>query len=225
MSAELLDCVEINPESDPASVIIWLHGLGADGQDFEAYAAAIQLPASLAVRYVFPTAPRRAVTVDMGTVDCAWFGIPDGEVSGNMDLDGIESSVQHLRNLIQRELDRGIPAERILLAGFSQGGTIALHAALGYEKRLAGVLAMSAYLPTSAALEQACRDVNREVPIMMAHGEQDPLIPIARVENARDALSRMGYTVEWYTYPMRHHVCIEELADIRKWLLEVLLPA
>lgn len=224
MSDQLLDCVEINPESDPASVVIWLHGLGADAQAFEAYAAAVQLPASLAVRYVFPNAPKRLVTVELGTVDRAWFDIPDGEVSGNMDLDGIQSSVQHLRNLIQRELDGGMPSERILLAGFSQGGTIALQTALGYEKRLAGVLAMSTYLPTSTALEKACRDVNREIPIMMAHGEHDPLIPVAQVANARDVLSRMGYVVEWYTYPMSHHVCIEEFADIRKWLLEVLRP-
>jgi len=224
MSAGLLDCVEIDPESDPGHVVIWLHGLGADGQDFEVYASIVQLPASLAVRYVFPTAPKRSATVSMGTVDRAWFGASDEDVSGQVDLDGIEASARHLRNLIQRELDGGMPSEKILLAGFSQGGTIALYTALGYEKRLAGVLAMSAYLPTSKFLEKVCRDVNREIPIMMAHGEQDPVVPIAQAENARDVLTRMGYAVEWYTYPMTHHVCIEEFADIRQWLLAVLQP-
>jgi len=224
MSADLLDCVEIDPESDPAYVVIWLHGLGADGQDFKVYASMLQLPASLAVRYVFPTAPERLVTVPMGVVDKAWFDTIDGDVSGKLDLEGIAASAQYLRDLIQRELDGGMPSEKILLAGFSQGGTIALHTALGYEKRLAGVLAMSAYLPTSKFLEEECRDVNREIPIMMTHGEQDPVVPIAQAENARDALTRMGYAVEWYTYPMTHHVCIEEFADIRQWLLAVLQP-
>lgn len=224
MSTKLLNCVEIDPDSDPAHVVIWLHGLGADGEGFKAYAAAVQLPKDLAVRFVFPTSPKRSVTVCLGTSDFAWFDMPDGDVTGKMDLDGIEASVQHLRNLIQRELDRGMPPEKILLAGFSQGGTIALLTALGYEKRLAGVLAMSAYLPTSEALEKECREVNRQIPIMMAHGELDPVIPIPVAEKARDALICMGCTVEWYTYPMTHHVCIKEIADIRKWLLRV-LPA
>jgi len=222
MSTELLNCVEIDPDSDPAHVVIWLHGLGADGKDFKAYAAAVELPEDLAVRFVFPTAPKRSVTVCLGTSDFAWFDMPTGDVTGKVDLDGIEASARHLRNLIQRELDRGMPPERILLAGFSQGGTIALHTALGYSRRLAGVLAMSAYLPTSEALEKECRDVNRQIPIMMAHGEQDPVIPMAVAEKTRDDLIRMGCTVEWHTYPMTHHVCIEEIADIRKWLLRVL---
>ncbi|CAD7842527.1 MAG: hypothetical protein [Olavius algarvensis Delta 4 endosymbiont] len=225
MSAEYLDCVEVDPESAPACVVIWLHGHGANGKDFKAYAAVLQLPASLAARFVFPTAPQRSAMVSAGTVNRAWFEIHAGDVSGKVELDGIEASAQHLRNLIQRELDRGVPSEKILLAGFSHGGTIALHTALGYEKRLAGVLAMSAYLPTCADLEKARRDVNREIPIMMTHGELDPVIPIAQAESTRDALTRMGYAVEWHTYPMMHHVCIEEFADIRKWLLEVLRPA
>jgi len=225
MSAQLLDCVEVDPGADPEYVIIWLHGLGADGEDFRAYAAAVQLSASLAVRFVFPTAPQRSVTVSMGSVDRAWFDVRDGDVASQVDPDGFEESARHLRNLIQRELDGGMPAAKILLAGFSQGGTIALHTALGFEKRLAGVLVMSAYLPTSVAQAEDGRDVNRGIPIMMTHGDEDPIIPITQAEDTRDDLTRTGYTVAWHPYPMGHHVCIEEIADIRKWLLKVLPPA
>ncbi len=224
MTSELLDCVEINPEGDPAYVVIWLHGLGADGHDFEAYAHAMQLPESLPVRYVFPNAPKRSVTVNMGTVSRAWYDIVEMDVSRNVDVKNIVASSNLLRNLIQRELDTGIPSEKILLAGFSQGGAIVLHTALRYEKPLAGILAMSTHLPTMASLAAERSEVNRHIPILMVHGEQDPVIPIVHAESTREELTRQGYAVHWYAYPMQHHACIEEIRDIRTWMLAVMQP-
>ncbi len=224
MTSELLDCVEINPEGAPAYVVIWLHGLGADGHDFKAYAQAMQLPESLPVRYVFPTAPQRSVTVNMGTVTRAWYDIVEMDVSRNVDVANIRASSNLLQALIQRELDAGIPSEKILLAGFSQGGAIVLHTALRYKKTLAGVLVMSAHLPTVASLETERSEVNRNIPILMVHGKQDPVIPIAHAKSTREELTRQGYTIQWYTYPMQHHACIEELRDMRNWLLDVMQP-
>jgi len=225
MTTEMLDCVELNPDTAPAYAIIWLHGLGADGHDFEPVAQALQLPASLPIRFVFPHAPQRPVTVNMGAVMRAWYDILEMDVARRVDLENILTSAQLLRNLIQRELDNGIPSQRILLAGFSQGGAIALHTGLRYEKPLAGILAMSTYLPTVETLEAECHAANRDIPILMTHGQYDPVIPIVHAENTREALIRLGYSVQWQAYPMEHQVCIEEIADLRSWLLEVLPPA
>jgi phospholipase/carboxylesterase len=182
----------------------------------------MQLPESLSVRYVFPNAPCRPVTVNMGTSMRAWYDIVEMDVSRNVDVDNILVSARLLRNLIERELDAGIPSERILLAGFSQGGAIVLHTALRYDKPLAGVLAMSAYLPTLDTLAAERSAENRNLPVLMAHGELDPVIPMAHAEGTRDELVRQGYAVQWHTYPMQHHACIEELRDIRKWILKVM---
>jgi phospholipase/carboxylesterase len=225
MTSELLECVEINPEKEPAYVVIWLHGLGADGHDFEAIVPELRLPESLPVRYLFPHAPTRPVTINMGMVMRAWYDILEMDVSRKVDVDTIVESSGLLRDLIQRELDAGIPSERILLAGFSQGGAIVLHTALRYEKPLAGLLALSTYLPTLESLAAERSDANRHIPILMAHGKHDPMIPIINAENTREALTRLGYTIQWHTYPMEHQVCTEEIEAIRNWMLEIMQPA
>ena len=209
MTSELLECVEINPKKEPAYVVIWLHGLGADGHDFEAIVPELRLPESLPIRYVFPHAPTRPVTINMGMVMRAWYDILEMDVSRKVDVDTIVESSELLRNLIQRELDAGIPSERILLAGFSQGGAIVLHTALRYEKPLAGLLALSTYLPTVDSLAAERSDANRHIPILMAHGKHDPMIPLINAENTRETLTRRGYTIQWHTYPMEHQVCME----------------
>ena len=224
MTSELLECVEINPKKEPAYVVIWLHGLGADGHDFEAIVPELRLPESLPIRYVFPHAPTRPVTINMGMVMRAWYDILDMDVSRKVDVDTIVESSELLRNLIQRELDAGIPSERILLAGFSQGGAIVLHTALRYEKPLAGLLALSTYLPTVDSLAAERSDANRHIPILMAHGKHDPMIPIVNAEKTREALTRLDYTIQWHTYPMEHQVCMEEIQAIRNWMLEIMQP-
>jgi len=224
MTSELLECVEINPKKEPAYVVIWLHGLGADGHDFEAIVPELRLPESLPIRYVFPHAPTRPVTINMGMVMRAWYDILEMDVSRKVDVDTIVESSELLRNLIQRELDAGIPSERILLAGFSQGGAIVLHTALRYEKPLAGLLALSTYLPTVDSLAAERSDANRHIPILMAHGKHDPMIPIVNAEKTREALTRLDYTIQWYTYPMEHQVCMEEIQAIRNWMLEIMQP-
>lgn len=224
MTSELLDCVEINPEADPAYVVIWLHGLGADGHDFEAIVPELRLPESLPIRYVFPHAPTRPVTINMGMVMRAWYDILEMDVSRKVDVDNIVESSMLLRNLIQRELDAGMPSEKILLAGFSQGGAIVLHTALRYEKPLAGLLALSTYLPTVDSLGSERNDANGKIPIMMAHGQHDPMIPIVNAENTREALIHLNYTVQWHAYPMEHQVCMEEIQAIRAWMLSIMQP-
>jgi len=160
----------------------------------------------------------------MGMVMRAWYDILEMDVSRKVDVDTILESSELLRNLIQRELDAGIPSERILLAGFSQGGAIVLHTALRYEKPLAGLLALSTYLPTVDSLAAERSDANRHIPILMAHGKHDPMIPIVNAEKTRTALTRLDYTIQWHTYPMEHQVCMEEIQAIRNWMLEIMQP-
>jgi len=224
MTSELLECIEMNPETEPAYVVIWLHGLGADGHDFEAIVPALQLPAALPIRYVFPHAPMRPVTVNMGMVMRAWYDILEMDVSRKVDTGNIATSSDQLKDLIQRELNAGIPSDRIVLAGFSQGGAIALHTALRYPEPLAGILALSTYLPTIESLAAERSDANRNLPIFMVHGEHDPVIPIVHAEDTREQLTRLGYAIQWRVYPMEHQVCNDEVGDIRTWMLAVMRP-
>ncbi|MCP3954841.1 MAG: carboxylesterase [Desulfobacterales bacterium] len=224
MTSKLLECVEINPAADPEYVVIWLHSLWADGHDLATIVPALQLPDSLLIRYLFPHAPQQPDTVHMRMATRTWYDLPETDADGKVDLDGILTASQLLRNLIQRELDSGVPSEKILLAGFSQGGSIALHTALRYEKPLAGIMALSTCLPIMASLEAERHPANRKIPIMMAHGEGDSVNPIADAENTREELARLSYAIQWYTYPMAHHLCIEEIADIRSWMLALLQP-
>jgi phospholipase/carboxylesterase len=219
---ELIDCLEINPNHDPLASIIWLHGLGADGYDFEPIVGELRLPTGLPLRFVFPHAPERPVTINAGMVMRAWCDVYPPSFSREFDLEGILESVDLLRALIAREMHLGFPSERIVLAGFSQGGVIALHTGLTYEKKLAGIMGLSTHLPSLDMAAKERSEENKAVPIMMAHGAMDPLIPMSKALRARQALIGLGYSVRWHDYPMQHEVCREEIADIRTWLVEVL---
>ena len=201
--------------------MIWLHGLGADGHDFEPIVPEFGLPDSLAVRFVFPNAPLRPVTINMGMRMRAWYDI--FQLGGGAeDEAGIRSSQDLLESLISREVKRGILHNKIVLAGFSQGGAIALQTGLRHAERLAGVLALSTYLPLSKTLEKERAAANSDLPIFMAHGEYDDMIPLDRAARSRDALQALGYAPEWREYPMPHSVCPQEIADIAAFLLRIL---
>lgn len=222
MSGELLDCVEIDPSEEPSAVVIWLHGLGADGHDFEAIVPELRLPDELPVRFVFPHAPRRPVTINFGMVMRAWYDILEMDVARKIDLKNFLDSAERLKDLITRERQAGIAPERILLAGFSQGGAVALHTGLRYPDRLAGIMALSTYLPTIDQLEEERSLANADVPVFMAHGRYDSMIPVDNAHRAREAMEALGYKVQWHDYPIEHQVSMDEIRDIRNWLLEVL---
>ena len=225
MSEALLDAVEINPAGSPRACIIWLHGLGADGHDFEQLIPQLGLVEALGVRVVLPHAQRRPVTINGGMVMPAWYDIIAQDFNRSHDSAGIRQSERQLQALIQREIDAGIPAENILLAGFSQGGAVVLHTGLRYPQRLAGIMVLSGYLllPELLATERA--SVNDSIPIMMAHGSQDPVVPLSMAEQSREVLQQQGYHVDWHSYPMQHAICPEEVRDIRDWLVARLTPA
>ena len=217
--SELLETIEIETGPTPRAAIIWLHGLGADGHDFEPIVPELSLPPATAVRFVFPHAPVQAVTINGGARMRAWYDIGH---DGRQDAAGIRASQSRVEALIARERGRGVAAHRIVLAGFSQGGAIALQTGLRHPDPLAGVLALSTYLPLADTLEKEASAAARDVPIFMAHGVEDPLIPLARAAQSRDRLSALGYRVEWHEYPMPHSVCAEEIRDIGVWLQRTL---
>jgi len=201
--------------------VIWLHGLGADGHDFEPLVPVLGLPRRLAVRFVFPHAPERPVTINMGMRMRAWYDIVRLG-GGAEDAAGIRASQALLEGLVARERARGVEPARIVLAGFSQGGAIALHAGLRHAERLGGIMALSTYLPLPATLEAERSRANADLPIFMAHGLHDEMIGIARARASRDALEALGYAVAWHEYPMAHAVCEEEVGAIAGWLAGVL---
>jgi phospholipase/carboxylesterase len=216
---ELPDYIELEPDEPATATVILLHGLGADGHDFEPIVPMLDLPDGLHVRFILPHAPIRPITINNGEEMRAWYDfVPHSEYSGAED---IATSAESIRTFIEKEIDRGVPAHRILLAGFSQGGVIALHTGLRFEQRLAGILAMSTYLHDISTVEQERTDANLAIPIMMAHGTQDPMIPIMRAATARENLIRLGYDVRWYDYPMAHQVCVEEIEEVGRFLTEV----
>jgi phospholipase/carboxylesterase len=216
-----LEALEIETGPAPRSSIIWLHGLGADGHDFEPIVGELALPAE-PVRFVFPHAPMQPVTINGGMVMRAWYDIVSSDLARREDADGVRASQALLEALIARERSRGTPANRIVLAGFSQGGAIALQTGLRHAERLAGILALSTYLPIADSLAAEGNAATRDIPIFYAHGRQDPVITIDRAERSRDLLARLGYTVEWHAYPMPHAVCPQEIDDIGAWLRRVL---
>jgi phospholipase/carboxylesterase len=222
MDASLLHAVEINPVLPPRASIIWLHGLGADGHDFEPLIPQLDIVDRLGVRVVLPHAPHRPVTINAGMVMPAWYDIPAADFSRGQDIEGIRDSEQQLCALIEREVSLGIPTVRILLAGFSQGGAVALHTGLRYPEPLAGILALSTYLPLAARLEAEMSAANRAIPIMMAHGTHDPVVPLQLAEQSRDRLQQAGYHIDWHTYVMSHAVYPEEIEDVRRWLVQCL---
>jgi phospholipase/carboxylesterase len=214
--AEVLDAIEIETARNPTASVIWMHGLGADGNDFAPIIPALQLPKT-AIRFVFPHAPVQPVTINGGMRMRAWYDISDGAIRRE-DEDGVRASQRLIETLIAREKERGTAAERLVLAGFSQGGAIALHTGLRHPERIAGVMALSTYLPISDKFAAEANAANRGAPIFMAHGIYDPVIPLARAEQSRSILQSLGYVVEWREYPMPHSVCPEEVADIGAWL-------
>ena len=216
-----LEAIEIETGAQPDAAVIWLHGLGADGHDFEAIVPELGLSVTPAVRFVFPHAPVRPVTINNGMRIRAWYDIFQLG-GGPEDEAGVRASEGLVNTLVEKEKNRGITAKRIVLAGFSQGGAIALQTALRYPDRLAGVLALSTYLPIAATLESERSEANREMPILMAHGQHDDLIPLGRAEASRDFLLKLHYEVAWKTYPMPHSVCAEEVADIARFLARIL---
>jgi len=214
--AELLESIEIETAPQPSSSVIWLHGLGADGNDFVPIVPELGLQGR-SIRFVFPHAPTQPVTINGGMVMRAWYDIADAAIRRE-DSAGIVASQARVEALIEREKARGIPASRIVLAGFSQGGAIALHTGLRHAERLAGVMALSCYLAIAERLADEAAPANRSVPIFMAHGLSDPIVPHARALESRAHLEDLGYAVEWHEYPMPHSVCMEEVNDIAAWL-------
>ena len=214
--------VTLEPAQPATATVLLLHGLGADGWDFVPIVGELQLP--IPVRFVFPHAPMRPVTVNAGYVMRAWYDIKSFTPEGRADAAGLAESVQLVNRYLDAEIARGIPASRIVLAGFSQGGAVALSAGLRFAERLAGLLALSTYLPFPARLEAGKSAANADVPILMCHGRMDPVVPIVMGIEARDVLGAQGYAVEWHEYPMQHEVCAAELAETAKWLRGVLAP-
>ena len=215
----LLETLEIETGASPRAAIIWLHGLGADGHDFEPIVPELEMPAAPGARFVFPHAPLQPVAINGGAIMRAWYDVTG---DGRPDETGIRASQARVKALIARERARGIAARSIVLAGFSQGGAIALQTGLRHPERLAGLLALSTHLPLPETLEREANPANRDVPIFMAHGTQDPLIPLSWATRSRDHLKALRYAVEWREYPMPHSVCADEIADIGRWLQHVL---
>jgi len=217
--------IELATGADPVATIIWMHGLGADGWDFIPIVRELPLPEELALRFIFPHAPVRPVTINGGMAMRAWYDIKMSDIARLPDERGIRDSQKQVEDLIARERTRGTPSNRVVLAGFSQGGAIALQAGLRHPEPLAGIVALSTYLTLEESLGAEAAAANKAVPILMAHGTQDPMIALARAREARAALEALGYAVEWKEYAMAHSVCGEEIVDIAAWLLRLLAAA
>jgi phospholipase/carboxylesterase len=223
--AALLSAVELEPEGPADHAVIWLHGLGADGHDFPPIVPELRLDPALAVRWVFPHAPAIPVTLNGGMVMPAWYDIRGMDLRTRHDEPGIRLSAERITALIERENERGIPCERITLAGFSQGGAIAAHVALRHPKRLAGLVCLSTYLVLPDTLPAERSPANRGLPIFQAHGTLDPMVTFDRGLAARERLRELGHSVDWHEYPMEHQVCLEEIRDLGRWLGARLAPS
>lgn len=222
MTPDTLPCVEIETASNPTASVIWLHGLGADGNDFVPVVPELKLPATLALRFLFPHAPVRKVTINSGMAMRAWYDIAAADLNSRADITGVRQSQAQVEALIAREKTRGIAASRIVLAGFSQGGAIALYTAIRHQERLAGVIALSTYLVNADRLADEAAAINRDLPIFMAHGTADPVVRFEWGDASRRALVASGYRVDWHTYRMEHSVCMEEIEAIGPWLVRTL---
>jgi phospholipase/carboxylesterase len=214
----MLECIERSTGVNPEWSVIWLHGLGADGNDFAPIVPELVRPGWPPLRFVFPHAPVRAVTINNGMRMRAWYDILGIDLGSRQDEAGVRESVAQVQALIAREAERGVPASRVLLAGFSQGGAIALAAGLRHPETLAGVIALSTYLPLHASTADERSAANAATPILMAHGSLDPVVPQTLGTLSRDRLRELGHAVEWRSYPMAHQVCAEEVADIAQWM-------
>lgn len=225
MTTDLLEAIEIETAPNPAAAVIWMHGLGADGNDFAPIVPELALGGLPAIRFIFPHAPMQPVTINNGHVMRAWYDVSFGDLEGKSrqaDEKGVRASQAGIGMLIARESERGIASRHIVVAGFSQGGAIALQAGLRYPERLAGIMALSTYLPLAGSLTEEASAQNKDVPIFFAHGSQDPVIPLPMAVTSRDKLRELGYKVEWHEYQMQHSVCMQEMADISAWLRSTL---
>jgi phospholipase/carboxylesterase len=222
MADDLLDALEVETAPSPSAAVIWMHGLGADGYDFVDVPPMLRLPDRRGIRFVFPHAPMQPVTINGGMVMRAWYDVRHDAGVRREDEAGIRASQGRVEALIAREKARGIATARLVLAGFSQGGAMALHTGLRHPERLAGVMALSCFLPLADRLAAEAAPATRDVPIFLAHGTHDPVIPLARAAQARATLDGLGYRVEWHEYPMPHSVCPDEIADVGAWLAHIL---
>ncbi len=222
---DIPDTVEVGGEAQVDGTVIWLHGLGADGHDFEPIVPELNLAAHADIRFVFPHAPVRPVTINGGVPMRAWYDVISLDKSGPQDEAGIRDSAASLLQLIERERERGVDASRIVLAGFSQGGAIAMHTAMRVPQRLAGLMALSTWMPLASTIGEEVVDNSesqpRELPVLMVHGTFDPLLPLAAGQHAREIMQDAGFKVQWHEYPMAHAVCAEEISEIRKWLVNI----
>ncbi|MFL9925808.1 alpha/beta hydrolase [Herbaspirillum lusitanum] len=217
-----LDTIQIESAPNPTAAVIWMHGLGADGSDFVPIVRELDLSGCPPIRFIFPTAPTMPVTINGGYVMRAWYDIFTPDLVRREDEPGLRASQAHIETLIANEKARGIPAERIILAGFSQGCAMTLQTGLRHAEKLAGLMCLSGYAPLAAKIAGERHASNHETPIFMAHGRMDPVVVIERAESTRDMLKALGYKVEWHEYPMQHSVCAEEVEDIGAWLSKVL---
>ena len=227
MTPTMLETIEIETAPNPAAAVIWLHGLGADGNDFAPIVPELKLAGAPPIRFIFPHAPMMAVTINNGHVMRAWYDVSFGDLEGTTrraDEKGVRASQAAIEQLIAREEQRGVAPRNIVVAGFSQGGAIALQTGLRYPQRLAGVMALSTYLPLAETLPAEASVANQDLPIFFAHGTHDPVIALPMATASRAKLLELGYAVEWHEYPMQHSVCPEELHAISAWLVQVLAP-
>ncbi|PTR13980.1 phospholipase/carboxylesterase [Nitrosospira sp. Nsp2] len=220
----LLPAVELETGPSPTRAVLWLHGLGADGHDFVPIVDELALPSTLSIRFVFPHAPMRPVSINRGMVMRAWhdYDMIDPNVGVQENLESLRSSQRAIEALIDRETERGIKPENVVLAGFSQGGALALHTGLRHSERLAGILALSGYLPAPRTLAAEAHRANFATPVFMAHGRLDSVVPLVLAATSKQQLLESGYAVDWHEYPMAHTVCREEIDDISRWLNRVL---
>ena len=222
MTTPSLDKIEIETAPNPSVAVIWLHGLGADGNDFVPIVRELDLTGCPAIRFIFPHAPTMPVTINNGYVMRAWYDILGADLVKREDEAGLRKSQSAIEQLIDQQKSLGIPAERIVLAGFSQGCAMALQTGLRHAEKLAGLLCLSGYVPLYTAVTNERHSANQATPIFLAHGQSDPVIPLNRAEQSRDLLLALNYSVEWHEYPMQHSVCPEEIDDIGRWLRRVL---
>lgn len=220
-----LETIELETANNPTAAVIWMHGLGADGNDFVPIVKELDLAGAPGIRFVFPHAPTRPVTINNGYVMRAWYDISFGDLEGKTrraDEKGLRESQAQIGELIAQEQLRGIAASKIVLAGFSQGGAIALQTGLRHPEKLAGVMALSTYLPLAESFATEASAANKATSVFMVHGTHDPVVPYSMGDNSRKILEQAGYALEWHDYPMQHSVCLEEVADIGRWLVKVL---
>lgn len=214
-----LEQIVIETQKNPQYSIIWLHGLGADGSNFVPIVKELNLPETIAMRFIFPHAPERPVTINQGFKMRAWYDIIALDPKAREDAPGIIESSEAINQLIESEYNRGIPYEKIMLAGFSQGGALALYTATRSKQKLGGVIALSCYLPMPLTTAEHHQPISRQIPFYMAHGLYDDIVPLVLGEHSRRLLQHIGYNIEWQTYPMAHEVCLHEISDIRKQIL------